>query len=90
MGNIHFTHGDPTPGNVMIAGPPGARKIEAIIDWEQAGWYPEYCEYCKVQYGINYEHAWNTGGWPDKVMDGKKYEDEFWTFSEFFLWRGCP
>lgn len=30
-----------------------------------------------MQYGISYEHEWNTGGWPDKVMDGKKYTDEF-------------
>lgn len=24
-------------------------RVAAIIDWEQAGWYPEYSEYCKVK-----------------------------------------
>jgi len=38
IGNIQFTHGDLTLGNIMISGGPGSRRIAAIIDWEQSGW----------------------------------------------------
>lgn len=58
-GNIYFTHGGLTLGNIIISGTPGSQRIVGILDWEQAGWYPEYWEYCKLLYG-----GWNT------VMNG--------------------
>ena len=36
-----FTHGDLAPRNILVKGD----KIVGIIDWECAGWYPEYWEY---------------------------------------------
>lgn len=27
-------------------------KIAAIVDWQFAGWYPEYWEYTKAHYGL--------------------------------------
>lgn len=85
-GNVYFTHGDLTLGNIIIstASPP---KIRAIIDWEQAGWYPEYWEYCKMMYGVNIYHDWRAEDWPDKIT--KPFEDAFFAFSEYSLWR-CP
>lgn len=74
--------------NIIVSGSPGARKLEGNIDWEQAGWYHEYWEYCKMLYGVKYEHERQTDGWGDKVM--KPYKDKWWVFSEYFLWRGCP
>src|SRR5687768_13941675 len=41
---VYFTHGDLTLRNIMVSGPPGLCRVTAIIDWEQAGWYPEYWE----------------------------------------------
>ena len=52
-GDIYFTHGDLTLCNIIAAGAPGSHKIASMIDyWEQAGWYPEYFEYCKMLYGV--------------------------------------
>ncbi|KAK3077698.1 hypothetical protein LTS18_009541 [Coniosporium uncinatum] len=42
-----FTHGDLSSLNVLVNGD----QVTAIIDWETAGWYPEYWEYttaCQV------------------------------------------
>jgi thiamine kinase-like enzyme len=36
-----FTHSVIAPRNILIKD----GKIAAIVDWESAGWYPEYWEY---------------------------------------------
>ena len=41
-----FTHGDLVPSNIIVKD----GKIAAIIDWETAGWFPEYWEYTKIRY----------------------------------------
>jgi aminoglycoside phosphotransferase (APT) family kinase protein len=38
-----FTHSDIAPRNILIKD----GKIAAIVDWESAGWYPEYWEYTR-------------------------------------------
>ena len=38
-----FTHSDITPRNILVKD----GKITAIVDWEMAGWYPEYWEYTR-------------------------------------------
>nr|POF06968.1 hypothetical protein CFP56_31592 [Quercus suber] len=86
-GNVYFTHGDLTLGNIIISDTSGSWKIESIIDWEQAGWYPEYWEYCKLLYGVEYTHEWREEGWVDLVM--KSFDDEWFAFAEYSLWR-CP
>ncbi|EZF54424.1 hypothetical protein H103_02867 [Trichophyton rubrum CBS 288.86] len=43
-----FTHADLSPSNIMVKD----GKITAIIDWEFAGWFPEYWEYTKIYYGF--------------------------------------
>ncbi|POR30952.1 Phosphotransferase enzyme family protein [Tolypocladium paradoxum] len=86
-GNIYFTHGDLTLGNIIISGIPGSQRIVGIIDWEQAGWYPEYWEYCKLLYGVEDSHEWREDGWADKVMDS--YDDEMDAFANYSSWR-CP
>ncbi|KAI9829930.1 MAG: hypothetical protein M1819_005902 [Sarea resinae] len=40
---IVFTHGDFTPRNIMVKD----GLVAAVIDWEYAGFYPEYWEYVK-------------------------------------------
>ncbi|KKZ64084.1 hypothetical protein EMCG_01580 [[Emmonsia] crescens] len=41
-----FTHADLYPRNILIRD----RKVCTIIDWEFAGWYPEYWKYTKMHY----------------------------------------
>jgi thiamine kinase-like enzyme len=41
-----FTHGDLVPNNIIVKD----GRIAAIIDWEFAGWFPEYWEYVKMRY----------------------------------------
>lgn len=44
---VKFTHGDLCPNNILVDN----GRITAIIDWEFAGWFPEYWEYTKMHYG---------------------------------------
>ncbi|OBT63353.1 hypothetical protein VE03_07196 [Pseudogymnoascus sp. 23342-1-I1] len=43
---VKFTHADLNPTNVQYHN----GRIQAIIDWEFAGWYPEYWEYTKMYF----------------------------------------
>ncbi|KAM4060760.1 phosphotransferase enzyme family protein [Hirsutella rhossiliensis] len=86
-GNISFTHGDLTLGNIVVSGIPGSQTIVGITDWGQAGWYPQYWEYCKLLYGVEYTHGWLEAGWADQVME--PFDDEWTAFAEYSLWR-CP
>lgn len=40
-----FTHGDIAPHNIMVD---EQNKITGILDWEYAGWYPDYWEYAQI------------------------------------------
>ena len=42
--SICFTHADLSPRNIIVKD----GKIQAILDWEFSGWYPEYWEYVKI------------------------------------------
>ncbi|KAJ5722250.1 kinase-like protein [Penicillium malachiteum] len=42
--DIVFTHGDLAPRDIFVEGD----KVTGILDWEHAGWYPEYREYIKA------------------------------------------
>ncbi|KAF5017408.1 hypothetical protein F66182_10664 [Fusarium sp. NRRL 66182] len=86
-GNIYFTHGDLTLGNIIVSGSPDSYAITGIIDWEQAGWYPEYWEYCKLLLGVELGHEWRIEDWGSKVT--KPFEDAFSAVAEYSLWC-CP
>lgn len=52
---IYFTHGDLNDRNVLIGIvplPDGSRgwRVTGIVDWQFAGFLPEYCEYTKSMY----------------------------------------
>ena len=51
---IVMTHGDLHPRNIIIKN----YKIAAIIDWEHAGFYPEYWEYTKIICSIQWDNIW--------------------------------
>ena len=54
QGQFYLTHGDLLPHNVLVEW----SKITAILDWETAGYYPEFCEYCRM-----HEPLWMTPAW---------------------------
>ena len=85
---VFFTHGDLTPSNIVLSKHSGAWRVAGIIDWEQAGWYPEYWEYCKLLLAVDYEHEWRSEGWADGVM--RPFEAEFEAFAEYNSWRRYP
>lgn len=40
---IVFTHGDLGQQNIIVRD----NKVVALVDWESAGWFPEYWDFCK-------------------------------------------
>jgi aminoglycoside phosphotransferase (APT) family kinase protein len=52
-----FSHADLGTGNLIVRD----RKIVAVIDWQFAGWYPEYWEYTKAHYGLYNMPDWYSG-----------------------------
>ncbi|KAJ5882293.1 phosphotransferase enzyme family protein [Penicillium soppii] len=83
-GVIKFTHGDLHRGNIIISSSKPAR-ILAIVDWEQAGWYPDYWEYCKALYTCWYEDEWRRD-WVDNFLSPRVREFE--VFAEYTMAMG--
>ena len=58
-----FTHGDLQPKNILVqrilvaANDPFKIQI-MVIDWETAGWYPEYWEFCSAVIGGQHRPDW--------------------------------
>lgn len=52
---IVLTHGDLNPRNIMVRD----GDIVGLLDWECAGWYPEYWEYVKFCGGIDSSIDWH-------------------------------
>ncbi len=50
---IVFTHGDIAPRNIMVDGD----TVVALLDWEQAGWYPAHWEMVKAMWCPPYPEA---------------------------------
>ncbi|RDL38253.1 Uncharacterized protein BP5553_02593 [Venustampulla echinocandica] len=84
-GAITFTHGDLHRGNIMVSStnPP---QIVAIVDWGQAGWYPDYWEYCKALYTSHYAGTWRQQ-WIPMFLDCRTEEHE--VFAEYFVSIGA-
>ncbi len=71
---IVFTHGDLNMRNILVKD----GRISGIVDWENAGWYPEYWEYIKCRWGVRRNQRWL--GIVSKVFESfenfKNYEEE--------------
>jgi aminoglycoside phosphotransferase (APT) family kinase protein len=68
---IVFTHSDLAPRNILVN---EEGHITAILDWEDAGWYPEYWEYFKAL-----QHLKPMQDWPDYLSHilPPRYEKEY-------------
>ncbi|OCK78719.1 phosphotransferase enzyme family protein [Lepidopterella palustris CBS 459.81] len=53
---IVFTHGDLRLANIIIRD----GRVAAIIDWEMAGWYPDYWEFVKAFFLEGFATDWAT------------------------------
>ncbi|KAB8209766.1 kinase-like domain-containing protein [Aspergillus parasiticus] len=53
---ICFTYADLSSRNIIMRD----GKIAVIVDWQFAGWYPEYWEYTKAHYGLLNIPDWYT------------------------------
>ncbi|KAJ3823775.1 kinase-like protein [Lentinula raphanica] len=67
---ICFTHGDLAPRNIMVKGD----EVTAIIDWEEAGWYPEHWELVKAMWSTIKDPDWHEAV---KLIIGGNYEAEW-------------
>lgn len=56
-----FTHGDIACRNIMVD---DNKEIVALLDWESAGWYPDYWEFAKMMI-FSDEHDWQN--WMDRL-----------------------
>ncbi|KAH0829649.1 hypothetical protein FOPE_10685 [Fonsecaea pedrosoi] len=73
---ISFSHADICPRNLIVHN----RKLVVVIDWQFAGWYPEYWEYTKA----HYTYA-NADWWARFEQAVTRYDDEL--AAERALWR---
>ncbi|KAK0196141.1 kinase-like protein [Armillaria mellea] len=70
-----FSHLDLSTGNILVKD----GRLAGIIDWETAGWFPEYCEYTMLQIrSISHVKGlrifWDAVG----VFDHEQYRDELY------------
>lgn len=69
---IVFTHGDIAARNIMIRD----GRIVAILDWEFAGWYPDYWEYVFALRGLD-KVDWETLGQHLPSLFAKRHDLEY-------------
>lgn len=68
---IVFTHGDLAPRNILVD---ERGRVTAILDWENAGWYPEYWEHVRA-----FRDMTAVPGWPTYLSQilPPRYSHEF-------------
>lgn len=78
--NIVFTYSDLTPRNVIIEG----NRVKGLLDWEYAGWYPEYWEFIKF-----FERPTNCKDWKDyaSIIFETEYRKALITFQALARWQ---
>ncbi|KAF4958092.1 hypothetical protein FGADI_2650 [Fusarium gaditjirri] len=54
---IHFAHADISGENILLD--PMTGSITGIVDWEMAGFWPEWWEYRKALFGSRSREPWN-------------------------------
>ena len=61
-------HGDLSSQNIIII---SDNKISGIVDWEMAGWYPDYWEYTSTWHINIFDEFWRPE--VEKILDGHDY-----------------
>ncbi|GLB43422.1 putative phosphotransferase enzyme family protein [Lyophyllum shimeji] len=79
--SIVFTHADLHRRNIIMSAT--STDVLGIIDWHEGGWYPEFWEYIKSFWTVDW---WNTDDdWKDYVGIAVQpaYDDELEAFQQF-------
>lgn len=62
--DIVLSHADFSPRNILVRGD----RVVAILDWEMAGFYPEYWDYVKAYYFPEWMSNFIAEGTVDKIL----------------------
>lgn len=82
---VCFAHADLHLQDLLVDGEPGQRRLSAIVDWGQAGWYPECWDYCKAVL-MTGDHEFYTDGWLAQTLP--PYFDEYDAYASY--WQCKP
>lgn len=93
-----FTHADLQRKNIMISPRPAnedslsttestqhAHYHVTLVDWEKAGWYPSYWEYCAASWAFRFDDDWPAylerilKPWPVEYAWLRILRDELWS-----------
>lgn len=77
-----FTHADLAPRNIIVRD----GKIVGLVDWEDAGWYPEYWEYVKFFHRVGSGGLWDWLQYADDIFS-ETYEDELVDYIAISTWQ---
>lgn len=77
-----FTHADLSPSNILI----DLGRVSAIVDWEFAGFYPEYWDFTKLFYDA--QPPREIQAVISDAFTGDTYEEEL--EAERLLWCDTP
>jgi aminoglycoside phosphotransferase len=80
---IVFTHSDLTLRNILVKD----GRISGVVDWENAGWYPEYWEYTKCHFGVRPPERWPrtvAAAFENKYEEELKTERQYWEYASPF------
>ncbi|OAA66002.1 Protein kinase-like domain protein [Niveomyces insectorum RCEF 264] len=77
--DIVLTHGDLDPRNILVQG----AQVVALLDWEMAGYYPAYWEYCKAMRRPRWESGWVKDRAVDRILPPWRKElSVIWNLNE--------
>lgn len=84
-GNIVLTHGNLLRSNIIVIPPfPDlglGPMVVGIINWENAGWYPDYWEYSKAMSPKRDDAEWCTEYLPQALAPHQGYWRLIWPFT---------
>ncbi|OJD13728.1 hypothetical protein AJ78_05840 [Emergomyces pasteurianus Ep9510] len=78
---VFFAHADLKPGNVLVHD----GRLSGFVDWEFAGWYPEYWEYSKACYIV---YIWQL--WLEVMKNAFPEYPEEWKAERILQAHTCP
>lgn len=76
---IVFTHSDLNMRNILVKN----GRITGIVDWENAGWFPEYWEYTKCHFGVTLKTRWLKmidSVFENKYITEEAIERQYWAY----------
>ena len=79
---IVLTHNDIAPRNILVRN----AKVVGIVDWEFAGFYPEYWEYVKAFCWPDWQSSWITEGVIDRILEPHLLELGYIVHARDIIW----